>query len=93
MNFSSSTSPGTPAGSVTIPLNRDNYTNFCIAHLNGGPFQNFRGTLDGSGDAVATFSPGPLGNPALIGKTFHFAAFTRNPIDYATDAVPLKIVP
>jgi hypothetical protein len=46
--------PGTqlPSG-LTIPVNRDWFTDYLLAHLNSPMFENFRGTLDNEGKAVA----------------------------------------
>jgi hypothetical protein len=89
----SGTAPGTPAGSVTIPLNKDAYTDYCLQNLNGPVFKNFAGTLNGSGDATATFNAPVLANPILIGKKISFAWFTLAPIDFASNPVEVLIVP
>ncbi len=89
----SGTTPGTYYGSVHIPLNPDSYTNYGLAHLNTPVFDDFAGTLDGSGDAQATFNVPVITNPALVGQTLSFAWVTNNPVDYASNPVDLLIVP
>jgi len=90
----SGTEPGTllPGGLVTIPLNRDWFTDFVLARLNTSLFDDFWGQLDSSGKATATLNAPPLG-AGWIGTTLHFAFATANPWDYASNAVPIEIVP
>jgi hypothetical protein len=89
----SGTSPGTdlPGGLVTIPLNRDAFTNFVLANLNTSLFQDFSGSLDGSGHALATLTAPPI--PAWIGTTAYFAFATVTPWDFASNAVAIEVVP
>jgi|GEM_PF-381286 len=89
----SGTSPGTQIGSVTVPLNRDAYTNYGIANVNTPTFDDFRGTLNAQGDATATFNAPVITDPNLIGKTLSFAWVTLSPINYASNPVDLRIVP
>jgi hypothetical protein len=89
----SGTSPGTLIGGVLVPLNRDMYTNYCLANVNNSTFADFRGTLDSNGDAVATFNAPVITNPGLIGQTLSFAWVTLLPVDYASNPVDLLIAP
>lgn len=89
----SGTDPGTPIGSVVLPLNWDALTNLVLANLNTPLFSGFLGTLDGNGEATAAFNPGPLSDPAVVGLTIHFAWITLVPVDYASNAVGLLFVP
>jgi hypothetical protein len=89
----SGTDPGTllPGGLVTIPLNRDWFTDFILARLNTIPFTNFWGTLDASGQGSARLNAPPI--PGWAGVTMHFAFVTSNPWDFASNAVAIEIVP
>ena len=89
----SGTSPGTQVGNVTIPLNRDQYTDLVLQYYNQNVFANFVGTLNGAGDASATFNPPVITDPTLIGAPLHFAWFTFWPVDYASVAVEVLIAP
>jgi hypothetical protein len=81
-------------GGENMPINWDAFTNLVLASLGSPVFQNFMGTLDGSGQAAAVFnSMGPL-DPVLIGQTMSFAYllggppgwdFTSNPVDLTID--------
>jgi len=88
------TSPGTllPGGLVTIPLNRDWFTDYILARLNTAVFSNFWGTLDAAGEATASLNAPPL-QPVWIGKILHFAYALNNPWDYASSAVAIEVVP
>jgi len=73
-----------------VPLNLDG---FLLATLAGGPqLAGFVGVLDGSGRGSASLSvPGPL--PAeLAGVAVDFAYIVANPVDFASNAVPLSVV-
>ncbi len=89
----SGTTPGTQVGNVTIPLNQDQYTDLVLQWFNKPVFANFVGTLNGAGDAMATFNPPVITDPTLIGAPLHFAWFTILPVDYASVAVEVLIVP
>jgi hypothetical protein len=65
---------GIPAGSVVIPLTLDSYTVFSLGHPNQPPLINTFGTLDGSGNASASFSIGAgLLPPSLTGTQAYHA--------------------
>ena len=89
----SGTAPGTPlpGGLVTIPLNRDLFTDFILNRLNTPTFTDFWGTLDGTGKAVARLNSPPV--PGLIGTSAHFAFATAFPWDFASNAAEIEIVP
>jgi hypothetical protein len=89
----SGTSPGTWVNGINVPLNRDAYTNYCMAHVNNAVFANFRGTLDADGDAIATFNAPVITNPGLVGRTLSFAWITLSPVDFASNPVDLLIAP
>jgi hypothetical protein len=93
----SGTDPGTtlPSG-VVIPLNFDVLTFMIINNPNSPVFQNFLGTLDGSGEAIATFSTEGLTplDPGLAGVNLYFAATLSSPgqaFELATNAQTLTI--
>jgi hypothetical protein len=91
------TTPGIDfGGGVVLPLNFDVYMNLTIFNPSLGVFGNFRGTLDGSGQAVATFTLPALMDPSLIGITVHHACLTGaipGVPAAVTNAVPVLLVP
>jgi hypothetical protein len=90
----SGTSPGFPLpGGATLPLNWDYFTDIILLLLNTAVCQNFMGSLDGTGQAVATLNaPGPL-DSMLIGETAHFAFTTGSPFDFQSNAIPVTFDP
>jgi hypothetical protein len=85
--------PGTelPGGEV-IPLNRDGMTDRILDNLNGTVFQNFSGTLDVDGKAVATLNvPGPI-NESHVGKTITFAFTLMGGFDFVSNPVSIDVV-
>lgn len=89
----SGTSPGTPVGMVTLPLNWDVLTDICLANLNNPVFANFLGYLDGNGQALATLNLPAITHPSAVGLTLDFAWVTLSPIDYASNAAGILLVP
>jgi len=89
----SGTQPGTllPGGLATIPLNRDQITDFILGRLNSPPFTDFYGTLDPQGNAAAQLNAPPV--PSMIGMTLHFAYALASPWDFASNPVEVEIVP
>lgn len=85
----SGTQPGTPAGSVTIPLNADVLTLFILQNLNSVLYQNFSGTFDTEGSATATIFI-PPGLVLASPLTTDWAFIVMNPIDFASN--PLRLV-
>ncbi|MHC4945665.1 MAG: M28 family metallopeptidase, partial [Planctomycetota bacterium] len=90
---SSGTSPGTPIGSVVLPLNWDVLTDICAANLNTPVFNNFLGILDGGGQAAATVYVPIITDPAAVGLQLDFAWLTLNSIDFASDPAGILLVP
>jgi len=90
----SGTEPGTllPGGLVTIPLNRDWFTDYILARLNTSMFSAFWGTLDSTGKATASLNALPV-QPGWIGRTIHFAFATAFPWDYVSNPAAVEIVP
>ena len=87
----SGTAPGTPIGALTVPLNVDAVTNFVIANWNTPLFTNFAGTTDAMGAAVATINIPPF----MIGGAINldFAGALVTPVDFATNAVHITLLP
>lgn len=85
--------PGTPlpGGLVTIPLNRDWFTDFLLDRINTPVFTDFWGTLDGTGKAAAQLNAPPV--PGMIGSSTFFAYATAFPWDFASNAAEIEIVP
>jgi len=91
----SGTDPGTllPGGQVTIPVNRDWFTGYVLSHVNQPPFAQFLGTLSTTGIGVARLDTlGPI-SPSFVGETLCFAYATKNPWDFASNAVTIDILP
>jgi hypothetical protein len=91
------TAPGIDfGGGLVLPLNFDVYMNLTIFKPSLGAFGNFRGTLDGSGQAVATFTFPALMDPSLIGVTINHACLTGAILgvaEAASNAVPVLLAP
>jgi hypothetical protein len=87
----SGTMPGTPIGAITVPLNIDGITNFVLGNLNTSLFTNFLGTTNAGGAAVATINipPTAIGGPINL----DFAAVLINPVDFATNALHVTLLP
>ena len=78
---------------VHIPLNYDHYTDFTIGFVNSPVLKNFRGTLDGSGSAQASFNV-PPNLPPAVGLTVHHAYIVFNnsgTFFMASNPVPLHL--
>lgn len=86
------TSPGFKAGSVTVPLNYDFFTDFVILFWNTPAFTNFLGTLDTDGRGHALLNVFTV-DPGAAGVTMSFAFILANPIDFASNPVTVHIVP
>lgn len=87
------TAPGTPLGSVVVPLVFDSATQLGFGFINTPAFQNFAAPLSAQGKGTATFHSPPIVNAALPGLDLHFAAFTLGPIDWASNAVTVQYEP
>ena len=86
-------SPGMATFWVHIPLNYDTLFSIRLMSGNSPVFQNFRGTLDGSGQASATLDTLIPVDPLLVGSNMWFAFVTMGPLDYASNALPVQILP
>jgi hypothetical protein len=88
----SGTSPGTPLGSVIVPINLDSYTLALLGSPGLSQLLNFAGNLDANGQATAQVLVPPGTDPALAGLTFHHAYVLVNGIvDFASNAVPITL--
>jgi hypothetical protein len=87
----SGTSPGTPFGSVLIPLNGDALTTALLAQVNTPLAPGWLGQLSPQGSAVAGLQL-PALNPALVGSKLYLAWFTLNPTDFASSPLALEFV-
>jgi len=90
--------PGTVlAGGVWLPLNQDSFTARTFNSAGSGNLVNFAGQLDLLGNATALLRTNPLSNPALIGRTLHFAFVLIDPLtgyaEFASNPVPVEISP
>lgn len=88
----SGTTPGLPlpGGLVTLPINRDNFTNRSYRQAGSSAFANFQGVLDSSGNANAQFNMPPISS-SLVGTQLHFAFGLSNPWDFASQPVMTTI--
>jgi hypothetical protein len=88
----SGTYPGAPAGAVIVPLNFDALTAFVLSQVNTPTFDLFLGVTGAAGEATAT-----LNLPSLTGVSgpvgVDVAGILLAPVDFATNAVNLTILP
>jgi hypothetical protein len=89
----SGTEPGIPlpGGHATLPLNWDLFTNLVINMANGPFFQDFLGTLDGYGSAMATLNVPPF--PCAAGFPMYYAYALNKPYDFVSNPVTIELVP
>jgi len=87
------TDPGITLGTgVNIPVNFDFYTTLTVDFPNVF-VANGLGTLDGNGEATASFTVFPGTPAAAAGTILQHAFILLSPKDYASNAVPLTLVP
>ena len=89
----SGTLPGTPLGSLTLPLNFDPLFLFSYLQRNTTEFHHSEGVLATNGFSDARFSVPPGALEPLIGSELSFAWFTTDFLDFVSNAVPLRIDP
>ena len=89
----SGTEPGTnlPGGLAVLPLNWDGFTYALLCLLNGTVCVDFFGTLSGDGTALAQLQAPPV--PGFSGTLMHFAYVLNDPFDFASNPIPIEIVP
>ena len=88
------TEPGTPVGSVVVPIVVDGYTQMTLLSASTGPFVNTSGLVDGDGLARARIDV-PT-QPGLVGTTvFHAAVLFESggSVDFTTQPVQFDILP
>jgi hypothetical protein len=88
----SGTEPGIPlpGGMAILPVNWDFFTNIVINLANTAIFDNFLGTLDGTGSAAATLNMPPV--PGAAGITMYYAYALNNPWDFVSNPLAVEIV-
>jgi len=86
--------PGTPLGSVTMPLVYDGFAAASVALLNSPIFADTFGVLDAAGNATARFVlPAGIAG-ALTGEHLTFAYVLLTPaIDFASNPARVQLVP
>ena len=93
----SGTVPGTPVGSVHVPLNVDAYSFFVVAHANQPPYSASLGTLSSSGVALTKLTLAAGTNPSLVGTLLFHAQILFDPLTgaptFASNAAPLTLLP
>ncbi len=89
----SGSSPGTPLGSVVVPLHFDALTPLGFNLLNTPVLPGGAGILSAQGKATAGFVSPPLPGLGLAGVHVSFAFLTLGPIDFASNAVTVEYVP
>lgn len=94
----SGTSPGTPIGSLVLPLNTpDPYFTLTLLHPNQPPLQASLGVLDAGGAAQATLTLPPGLDPGLTGVQVHHAYVAWEPASLVptlvSNAEPLLLLP
>jgi len=89
----SGTSPGMQVGSVVIPLNLDAVVIGSYLCRNSSLLVNTDATLAADGTSWAQFVVAPGLLDALVGLQLDFAYFTRDPVTFASNPVPLVIDP
>ncbi len=91
----SGSSPGLliPPASLLFPLNFDAVTQGSIDWANSAILPNTIGVLSPQGQATASFLPPPQFLAPIVGQTLHWAWATLSPVDYASEAVAIAIVP
>jgi hypothetical protein len=89
----SGTQPGlTLPGGLTLPLNRDLFTNFIISYFYLPFFVDFKGKLDADGIGAAQLDTlGPIPRE-YAGVTVHFAFLLYQPFNFVSEAVGIKVV-
>ncbi|MDF1800457.1 MAG: hypothetical protein P1V81_14870 [Planctomycetota bacterium] len=91
----SGTSPGTPLGALTLPLNFDGYSLHTILNINKAPLSNSFGYLVTSQTSSCEFSLPPAFDPVLVGMTLQHAFVTLDGVSLAvlevSNPIPLHL--
>ncbi len=93
LGSASGTTPGTPWGSLTLPLNRDRFFLLTVVGANGAYLPNSHSVFDATGQARtwANLRSGMLGE--FVGGRLEFAAFLPGSPDRVTNVVGVAVVP
>jgi hypothetical protein len=90
----SGTSPGVPLGAVTLPLNPDAFFFASLSLANTPLLSGTLGSLDGAGEASASFNAPPGLLSGIAGAYVSFAYGLYAPaLDYVSNPARVKIVP
>lgn len=94
LGSTSGMTPGyTLPNGLVLPVNPDLFmVNIVFPLLNSYTFTDFMGTLDASGNAVAVLHT-PVMNPSYVGTVMYYAYVVGLPYDFASNGVPIEIVP
>jgi len=88
----SGTSPGTPIGSMMLPINFDLFSSFAFTLMNTPAMSKFSGTLNSTGRGMATLNTlGSVGSGA-VGLKMYFAYLLTAPKNYVSDPVMIEII-
>ncbi|QDU82964.1 hypothetical protein Pla163_00590 [Planctomycetes bacterium Pla163] len=92
------TSLGFEVDGVTLPIDRDSYTDQCVFDYNGAILTNNLGLLDGDGTAVVHFRLPKGLDPALAGvRIWHAAVVISPPVFWppalVTEPIDVALVP
>ncbi len=87
-------SPGMTVNGVHIPLNWDWVSEYIYNNLSMPVFQDFWSTLDGQGKAVVELDLAAApGLAPHVGQTLTFAFAVTNPVDFASNAISVEVLP
>ncbi len=90
------TTPGIDfGGGVVLPLNFDAYFSLTLTKPGLGAFGNFRGVLDGNGQAAARLTLPALMDPSLVGLTLNHAYVAASVFgipEFASGAVSVTLL-
>lgn len=91
------TSPGTPLGALTLPLNLDGYSLHTILNINQAPLSTSFGYLTTSQPSSSSFTLPPAFDPVLVGMTVHHAFLTLDGVNLAvldvSNPIALDLIP
>jgi hypothetical protein len=90
---SAGTSPGTPFGALTLPLNPSRLLRSTVLFPNSAMFTNSLGTLDGAGNASAWLNLAPGEFAQHVGGHIDLVAFLAGSPDRLTNVVGFDVVP
>ncbi|MEW6743844.1 MAG: hypothetical protein AB1486_13900 [Planctomycetota bacterium] len=80
-------------GGLVLPVNWDSFTYLILCFMNSETFQDFMGTLDSSGQALAWLDTLGAMPPETAGLEMSFAYALSDPWDFASNPVAVAITP